>query len=319
MTIARADPCLLVLLEIEDQQAAAGPEDTDRFADRALRIAGVMERLREQGDVDRCIPQRQPRQVALLPFDVAYVPPRGKRFRALQHIVGPVDPGHRSGPSRRLEREIPFAAPDVGDVEGRQQVAEGAGPRRPAPAGHELARIALRVEALLAVTQDLLQARVVFADGAYVARRRKLKVEQFPQRRAAVAGRILGEAVVDEARFALLDDQRRFLQEPEMAGYARLRQPEDRGELADVEAILAQHAQQPETHWIGEQLEDGGDVGHMLSIHPQRWISICDFSNSTKFVWLRNRIAPHGNAPDPHPDRARTCIVSFKSCTPCTI
>ena len=48
-----AHPALIVRLQVEDEQAPARPQDADRFGDGALRVAGVVQRLREQRDVER--------------------------------------------------------------------------------------------------------------------------------------------------------------------------------------------------------------------------------------------------------------------------
>ena len=75
--------------------------------------------------------------------------PRGQRPRARERRRGPIDGRHPPGPSRGLDGQIAFAAPEVGDVERRQQQAEGARPGGPAPAGHELtALVAVRRAAM---------------------------------------------------------------------------------------------------------------------------------------------------------------------------
>ena len=54
-----AHPRLVVRTQIKNQQPAAGPEDAFGFNERCRGIAGVMQRLREQRDVDRAGIDRQ--------------------------------------------------------------------------------------------------------------------------------------------------------------------------------------------------------------------------------------------------------------------
>ena len=122
----------------------------------------------------------------------------------------------------------------------------------------------MRVEVLLAKPQHFLQPRIVRAHGAVGGGRRELRVEQRPERPVAVDAPFVREPVVDEARFALFGDQARVLEQPQVPGHARLRDAEDAGELGDVEAILREHAQQPQPRGVAEQPKQGGCLLHRI-------------------------------------------------------
>ena len=110
----------------------------------------------------------------------------GQRLGALEHLVRAIDADDRARPARRLEREVALAAADVGDVERRQQVAERARPGRPAAARHQLPRVAVGLEVLLAEPQHFLQPGLVLAHRLVVGRGGELRVEQRPERAVAV-------------------------------------------------------------------------------------------------------------------------------------
>jgi hypothetical protein len=48
-------PFLIVLAKVEHEQPAAGPEDASRFGERFVRRGGMVQRLRQQGDVYRAV------------------------------------------------------------------------------------------------------------------------------------------------------------------------------------------------------------------------------------------------------------------------
>ena len=66
----RLHPGFFVLTQIQHKQPAAGPQNARGFGERALRMLGVMKRLRQERDVDRRVLDRQPLEIAALPGDV---------------------------------------------------------------------------------------------------------------------------------------------------------------------------------------------------------------------------------------------------------
>ncbi len=107
------------------------------------------------------------RRSRLPSFHVMFVelPARGQGAPAVEHLARSIDGDHAPGPARRLERQVPLAAAEVGDVERRQQQSERASPCRPAPAGHELPPVVPRLpvprEALLPHPPHFRQPRIV--------------------------------------------------------------------------------------------------------------------------------------------------------------
>jgi hypothetical protein len=69
--------------------------------------------------------------------------------------------------------------------------------------------------------------------------------------------------VVRESGLALLAHEAGVLEQAEVARNARLRDPEDRGELADVQALTAEQSQQPEPDVVAEQTVEGSGIAHI--------------------------------------------------------
>ena len=51
-----------------------------------------------------------------------------------------------------------------------------------------------------------------------------------------------------------------------MARHARLREPEDAGQLLDVEAIVVEHAEQPQPGLVAQQPVERGRVFHIYNV-----------------------------------------------------
>ena len=148
-------------------------------------------------------------------------------------------------------------------------MAEGARPRRPAPAGHELAlarvRTRVHVEVLLAHAPHFFEPGQVGA--ARLGRRRagELRLEQRPERpRAvpAVADR-RRDAVVGEAAFPLFADEPAVPEQAEVARDARLGDAEDARQLRDVQPVEGQEPQEPEPRVVAEQPVERRGVLHI--------------------------------------------------------
>ena len=139
----------------------------------------------------------------------------------------------------------PSPQPRSATSQRRQQVAERAGPCRPAPARHQLTAVgvAVRREALLAQPQHLLQPRAVGARHRVVGRGGELRVEQRPQRLLSVARLRRRHAEIREAAFAPFLNQPVIPQQPQVPRHARLGDAENAGELGDVQAFGCQHPQ----------------------------------------------------------------------------
>src|SRR5256885_16173490 len=134
----------------------------------------MMKRLRQQGEVYARVLNRKAGELAALPGDVFHPASRGKVSRPCEHGLRVIDRDDRARPARGLERQISFAAAQVGNVECRQQVTERPGPRGPAATGNELTAVAVRFEVLLAQPEHFLEAGLVGLDALVVGRRREL-------------------------------------------------------------------------------------------------------------------------------------------------
>jgi hypothetical protein len=87
-------------------------------------------------------------------------------------------------------------------------------------------------------------------------------LQQRPERPEAVAplDEIRREAVVGVAPLALLADQPGVLQQPEVPRHAGLRDPEDAGQLADVQPLEAQQPQEPQPGLVPQQAVERGGI-----------------------------------------------------------
>src|SRR4051794_25949785 len=65
-----ANPVLFVLAQLEHEHASRWTGNAHGFGERLGRILRVMQRLRQQGDVNARVLERQLLQLAALPFDV---------------------------------------------------------------------------------------------------------------------------------------------------------------------------------------------------------------------------------------------------------
>ncbi len=208
--------------EIEDEHPAAWNENAVRLDERPRRILGVMQRLREQGDIDRAVADGQTLELAAFPDDVAHATARGKRARPLQHRVRTIDRNDAAGPAARFDRQVALAAAEIGDTKLRQQVPQRTRPRCPTPARHELAfvgiRTGMRVEILFSQTPDFFQPCIVHSR-QIAGGRCERAAEEIRQRRAvgAFIGQRRREPEERVAALAALADEIRFLQQAEMA------------------------------------------------------------------------------------------------------
>ena len=74
---------------------------------------------------------RQLLELAALPDDVRDAAPPREAAGAFEHDLGPIDGDHPRRPARRLDRQIAFAAAEIGDLERRQQHARAPATRPP--------------------------------------------------------------------------------------------------------------------------------------------------------------------------------------------
>jgi hypothetical protein len=142
-------------------------------------------------------------------------------------------------------------------------------PCGPASARYELAffrvRAAVRFEVLLPHPPHFLEPRVVRASFLRRCRGGKMGVQQRPERGHAVAGiaDVRCDSKVGESGFALFGDKAGVLQQPEMARNAGLRDAENAGELAHVQALRGDEPQQPQPRGVAEEPEERAGVLHI--------------------------------------------------------
>ncbi len=123
----------------------------------------------------------------------------------------------------------------------------------------------VRIEVFLPQAPHFLQPGLVRPPGRGAGERREMRFEQRPDRAEtvrAVAERV-GDPVVGVAGLPLLRDQRRVLEQAEMAGDAGLGEAEDAGQLGDVEALVSQQPQEPQPDVVSEEPEERRSANHI--------------------------------------------------------
>ena len=157
----------VVRAQVEHQHAAAGPRMRAASASARAGSRGVVQRLRQQRDVDRRVRERQLLELAALPGDVADAAARRPaRVPRASTSARSIDGDRRAAPSARPRSSGSPRRSRGRRRRRRQQQAERARPGRPAAARHELAPLvagAVLREVLLAQPQHLLQPRLVGA------------------------------------------------------------------------------------------------------------------------------------------------------------
>ncbi len=120
----------------------------------------------------------------------------------------------------------------------------------------------MRLEILLPQPLDLGQPCGVGTPLRCARSGLELRLQQRPQRAEAVqpAGKIRPDAVVGVTPLALLADEPRLLEEPQVPGHARLRNPEDPGQLAHIQTLHCQQSEQAEPRLIPKQPVDSGRI-----------------------------------------------------------
>src|SRR5262249_36594940 len=126
-----ARPALLVAHEVEHEHAPARSQHAGRLAQRALRLLGVVQRLREHDEVDLARAQRQALDLAAR--QLAVLPARLLRLRAYarEHRAAEVDADHALARVAEQERELAAADPEVGHAPPRQEADQRL--RKPLP------------------------------------------------------------------------------------------------------------------------------------------------------------------------------------------
>ena len=155
-----------------------------------------------------------------------------------------------------------------------------------------------------------MKARFVLLNRRIPRRVGELPVEQTPQRYLRAGAAVLGcEPVVDVSAFWFLDDEPRFSEEPQMARHPGLCDAQDAGQLADIEAILRQHAQQSEAGAVGQQAKESRGALHCIykstyiDMTSSISVQLCAFSRIIRF----HTRAPHG----PHTFPNERTVVSY--------
>ena len=101
--------------EVEDGDAAAGLEDAGGFADGAVGMQRVVERLREEDDVNGGVVDGEFFHVAEAVVDVLDAVACGLLAGELDHLCGGVDGDDLLGALGKEEREAAVAGAEVGD------------------------------------------------------------------------------------------------------------------------------------------------------------------------------------------------------------
>jgi len=117
--------------QVEDDDAAAGDQDSGRLLDGAIGVQGVVERLREDGQVDGVVVDGNLFHVAEAVFDVADAMAEGLLAGDFDHFGTGVDGDDSFGTLGEQQRECSLAGAKVGDYRGRHEAEQGFGDALP--------------------------------------------------------------------------------------------------------------------------------------------------------------------------------------------
>ena len=183
---------------------------------------------------------------------------RASALRALEHDVRAIDRDHARRPARRFDRQVAFAAPEVGDLDAAAAAGRARATRPPSSGrARAAARRACRGRRARRSSPSAAAALPAAAPRRRGPPGRPRTARTARSSIVASAASPLVErrrqAVVAEAAVALLADQPGVLQQAEMPRDARLRQAEDAGQLGDVQALAREHPQQAQPRLVAEQ------------------------------------------------------------------
>ena len=107
-----------VALEVKNQDLAAGTKDAAGFIDCFLRVLGVVQRLAENGKINRTIGQRDGFYVAKFINEIGKIVLSCEFGADFDHARGIVDAPDVGGPAREKLRDEAFASAEIGDCDG---------------------------------------------------------------------------------------------------------------------------------------------------------------------------------------------------------
>src|SRR5450759_3132945 len=262
---ARADPLLLVAAQLEEEHPSAGFYDARGLGQRAGGVLGVVQRLRQQRDVDAQVLQRQLLELAALPFNVLYSTALRALARPVEDGLRPIDGDHPRRKPAGFDRQIAFAAPEIRNHDRREKMPQRARPGGPAPSWDDLAALAVGaviVEILFPHAADFFEPRVILAAFSRGRGGVEMRAEERPHRaetvgyhNVACSRQARREAEKREPGVAPLFHQARVFQQPQMTRHAGLGDPENRGQLGDVQAFAVEQAEDPQPGLVPQQPE----------------------------------------------------------------
>ena len=258
-----------VLVEIEDEHLAAGAENAVGFVHGGLRMLGVVERLREDGEVHRAIGQRHLLDVAELVGEIGETVFLGELGADLDHLDGVVDAPDLAGAAGEELRDQAFAGAEVGDVDGggeaQREVADGLPGAAGAvvfaePAGDEVEILFLCAAAFL---ENTIEIGTLFADDGKLGHGFGGGLDQ----REGAGGKRRAERIERFFAVAAVVDEVDLTQQRELGGDARLAHAEDFLQLGDGQFFAQDEREQAQARGVGEGLEDvPGSVHASVSV-----------------------------------------------------
>lgn len=248
----------IVLVEVEDEELAAGFQNAEGFLHGGLGVLGVVQRLREDREIDGAVGERDLLDVAELVGEVFEAVFLGEFGADLDHARRVVDAPDLVGAAGEELRNETFASAEVGDVDGggeaEGEMADGF-PRAagavvfPEAAGDEVEILLLGATALL---EDAVEVVAVLGDDRLVGD----GVDRGAQEGEGFGRKIRAERVEGLFAVAAVGHEIDLAEERELRRDARLAHAENLLELGDGEFLAQEQGQQAQAGGVGEGFKD---------------------------------------------------------------
>lgn len=111
-------------VEVDNDDKAAGAEDTERLAEREGGAAGVMKGLAEEGEVDGLVGERNGLDIAVQKVEVSERGIPCVLGTDFDHFLGIIDTGDGFGALGEELGEVAFAGSEICDIDVRHQLQE---------------------------------------------------------------------------------------------------------------------------------------------------------------------------------------------------
>ena len=246
-----------VLLQIQDEDLAAGLEDAVGFFHRILGVLGVVEGLAQDREIDGFVGERDVLDIAEFVGEVGESVFGGELSADFDHTRCVVDAPDLAGAAGEELGEEAFAGAEIGDDDVRSEAESEVSDGFPRAAGAvvfaEFAGDEVKILLLIiaALFEDAVEVGTVFGEFGQVGDGFAGGVEEGQCARVEIGA----EGVEGFFAVAAVDYDVGLAEEGELRGDARLGHAEDFLELGDGEFFTEEEREHAEARGVGEEFK----------------------------------------------------------------